>query len=209
MPADADRNAELPTTMHSKIVGRVAVALASTATATFAYAHPGHDVAPAVFDFAVGFSHPFGGWDHVVAAVAVGFWATRLGGHARWLTPVGFLSGMILGLVFGRTGFAVLGIGQGIAASLLGLGFLIANVQKAPVILGAVLMAVFAVFHGAAHAAIPHANLGLPIFGIVAGTMCVHLIGLAVAQVFLPRFASAKNYVGWSVAAAAVCSFAT
>lgn len=195
--------------MRSKIIGHIAVALGAAATTTLAHAHPGHDAAPAVFDFSAGFSHPFGGWDHVLTALAVGFWAARLGGHTSWLIPIGFLSGMIVGLVSSELGVAVPGIGQGVAASLLGLGLLIAHVQKAPVVLGTVLMGVFAVFHGAAHAPLPNANLGLPMLGIVAATMSLQLIGLAVAQALLPRFDSTKKYVGWAIAAASAFSFAT
>ena len=37
--------------------------------------------------FAMGFAHPLTGLDHLLAMVAVGFWAASLGGAARWIVP--------------------------------------------------------------------------------------------------------------------------
>ena len=42
--------------------------------------------------FTGGFMHPFTGYDHLLAMLAVGFWAARLGGMAIWMLPTAFLS---------------------------------------------------------------------------------------------------------------------
>src|SRR5438128_7093452 len=61
---------------------------------TFAFAHTGvGDTA----GFVHGFSHPFGGLDHVLTMVAVGLFAAQLGGRALWLVPVSFVAAMALG----------------------------------------------------------------------------------------------------------------
>ena len=38
--------------------------------------------------FVHGFSHPLSGLDHILAMVAVGLFATCLGGRALWLVPL-------------------------------------------------------------------------------------------------------------------------
>src|SRR5688500_18983774 len=56
-----------------------------------AHAHSGHALAYAC---ASGIAHPFHGWDHLLAMVAVGVWAAQLGDRARWLVPVAFVGVM-------------------------------------------------------------------------------------------------------------------
>src|ERR1700730_2978472 len=63
---------------------RIAAALLALAP-TVAFAHPGHDGASLVH----GFLHPLGGVDHIIAMVAVGLLAARLGGRALWLGSAG------------------------------------------------------------------------------------------------------------------------
>jgi hydrogenase/urease accessory protein HupE len=36
-------------------------------------------------DFTTGLAHPLSGLDHILAMVAVGLWATQLGGRALWV----------------------------------------------------------------------------------------------------------------------------
>ena len=66
----------------------------STLVPTAAHAHSGHGEAAG---FAHGFMHPLGGPDHVLAMVAVGMLAYRLGGRALWLIPSAFLLVMGIG----------------------------------------------------------------------------------------------------------------
>mgnify|MGYP002700646097 FL=1 len=60
---------------------------------SMAFAHPGHGTSGLVS----GLSHPLFGLDHLLAMVAVGLCAAKLGGTARWLLPVLFVSIMVLG----------------------------------------------------------------------------------------------------------------
>ena len=64
------------------------VLVATIAVPTIASAHPGHEGAPG---FIHGFLHPLGGLDHILAMVAVGLFAARLGGRALWLVPASFV----------------------------------------------------------------------------------------------------------------------
>ncbi len=76
--------------------------------------------------FAAGVAHPLHGLDHILAMVAVGLWAAQLGGRARWLVPASFVSVMALGGALGMAGIPMPFAEQGIFASVLILGVLIA-----------------------------------------------------------------------------------
>jgi hypothetical protein len=70
--------------------------------------------------------------DHLLAMIAVGLWAGQLGGRARWQIPVAFLGVMILGGALGMAGIAVPAVEQGLVASVLILGVLIAAAVRLP-----------------------------------------------------------------------------
>ena len=115
-----------------------------------ALAHPGHTGMDSM-GFAHGFSHPFTGVDHILAMLAVGLWAAQLGGRAIWAVPTAFVSLMLVGGALGVSGVSMPFIEQGILASILVLGVLIAGAFKLPVTISASLVGMFALFHGVAH----------------------------------------------------------
>ncbi len=132
--------------------------------------------------FASGFTHPLFGFDHVVAMVAVGLWGAFLGAPAIWLLPVVFPLVMALGGALGVAGVPLPAVETGIALSGVVLGLLVALAVKAPLWVAAVIVGVFAVFHGHAHgtelpgAANPYAYAA----GFVVGTGLLHLAGIAI-----------------------------
>lgn len=141
-----------------------------------ALAHTGHmeDLA-----LVAGLAHPFGGLDHVLAMLAVGLWATMLGGRALWVLPVTFVSAMIAGGVTGTFGMPLPGVEHGILASTLVLGAAISLALKAPLSQAAVLVAVFGVFHGHAHGVEgPSSSLIPYAIGFALSSMILHLAGL-------------------------------
>ena len=142
-----------------------------------AAAHPGHGP---MWGFAAGVQHPLSGIDHLLAMIAVGLWAAQLGGRSRWLVPAAFVGVMTLGAVLGHAGFAIAGIEQGIAASILVLGLLIACAVKLPTVASMAIVGAFALFHGVAHGAeMPATASGLSYgVGFVASTILLHVIGL-------------------------------
>ena len=97
---------------------------------------------------AQGFSHPFIGLDHILVMVAVGIWAAQVGRPSLWVLPVAFPLAMAGGGLLGVAGVPVPGVEAGIAASVLGLGLLIAFQAKPPLALSIALVALFALFHG-------------------------------------------------------------
>jgi urease accessory protein len=147
--------------------------------ASAAQAHTGHGTAGG---FTSGFLHPFFGWDHVVAMVAVGLWGAVLGAPALWLLPVVFPVVMALGGALGVAGVPLLGVEAGIALSGVVLGLLVAFAVRAPLWIAGVIVGAFAVFHGHAHgtelpaAADPMAYSA----GFVIATGLLHLAGIAI-----------------------------
>jgi urease accessory protein len=175
-----------------------------------AQAHPGHDGHELTWDFTGGFAHPFSGWDHLLAMLAVGLWAAQLGGRARWLVPAAFVSVMTLGAVIGQSGATFPGVEQGIAASVFVLGLLIAAAVRLPVSAGVALVGVFAIFHGIAHGAEMPATVGGFSYGtgFIAATALLHAAGVGLGTAAAHFSDNAAKFAGWVIAASGVALFA-
>lgn len=174
---------------------------------SLAQAHPGHDGHELTWDFSAGFIHPLLGLDHLLAMVAIGFWAARLGGLARWQLPAAFVLVMAVGAALAVRGISISWLEQGIAASVLVLGLLIVSARRMPVSIGIFLTAIFAVFHGLAHGSEIPANTAGWTFGagFLIATAALHTLGLALGQVaegrsaWLSRSASATLVITGSL----------
>ncbi|NEU10559.1 HupE/UreJ family protein [Methylobacterium sp. BTF04] len=155
----------------------LATAATAILAATPAFAHPGHDGAAGLSH---GFLHPFSGLDHVLAMVAVGLIAARIGGRAVVLVPLAFLGMMAVGGAMGAAGLALPFVEIGIALSVVVLGAALAVRTALPVAGAMALVGAFAVFHGYAHGAeMPDSTSGLACgFGFVAATALLHAAGL-------------------------------
>jgi urease accessory protein len=156
------------------VLATVAVASFSTA----AFAHPGHSE----LGFAGGFTHPLTGLDHLLAMVAVGLWASQLGGRALWLLPLTFLTTMAAGAALGFGGVALPWVEIGIAGSVLVLGAMVALTLKPSLAVSLPLIAAFAVLHGYSHGVeLPADDSGLTYgAGFMAATFALHLSGIAI-----------------------------
>ena len=133
---------------------------------------------------AAGLAHPFIGLDHLLAIIAVGIWAGQLGGRAVWLIPLTFVSVMAAAASLASFGLLLPLIEPAIACSVLVLGLLIAGSVRLPTSLGALLVGLFAVFHGYAHGLeLPQA--ASPILygaGFVLATALLHGLGIGFAR---------------------------
>lgn len=131
--------------------------------------------------FISGFTHPILGWDHVVAMVAVGLWGAFLGVPAIWILPIVFPMIMALGAALGILGVPVPAVEAGIAGSAVVLGLLILLAIRSPLWLAAIIVGVFAIFHGYAHGTeLPTAaNPFTYGIGFVFATGLLHLFGIA------------------------------
>lgn len=153
--------------------------------------------------FGSGFTHPLGGLDHLLAMVAVGIWAVQLGGRALWIVPLSFVGAMLIGGTLGAFGFTVLLVEQGIALSVLLLGLAVAFALRPPIFYPAILVAAFALLHGAAHGAEmpPSAGLLGYALGFTFATALLHGCGIVLAE-FLARFAPSQILRGLGAATA-------
>lgn len=131
--------------------------------------------------FLSGFLHPLSGPDHIAAMVAVGIWGAFLGAPAMWLLPVIFPLVMAFGGALGVLGVALPGVETGIALSGVILGGMIVFAARPPLWVAAILVGVFAIFHGHAHGSeLPEAaNAITYAVGFVIATGLLHLGGIA------------------------------
>lgn len=131
--------------------------------------------------FTSGFLHPLLGFDHLLAMVAVGLWGAFLGAPAIWLLPVVFPLVMAVGGAAGVAGVPLPGVEIGIAASAIVLGVMVAMAARPPLAVAAVLVGLFAIFHGHAHGTeLPDAGNALTYsLGFVVSTGLLHVGGIA------------------------------
>jgi len=157
------------------------------------------------FGFVSGLRHPVSGLDHVVAMIAVGLWGAQLGAPAVWLLPITFPMVMACGGMLGLLGVALPGLEVGIAASAIVLGFAVFREARPSLGVAALVVGVFAIFHGNAHGTElpPGADGILYSIGFVIATGLLHAtgIGLGVAHRW-PAGRTALRCAGAAVALA-------
>jgi urease accessory protein len=147
------------------------------------------------FSFAAGLSHPLSGLDHLLAMIAVGFWAALSGGRRIWIWPLAFVVSMLVGGAIAREGISIPNIEPAVATSVVILGIAIALLLAFPIAAGAILIALFGMAHGYAHGLeAPGTGWALYATGFVLATVALHLIGIAggllierKANVWVPR----------------------
>ncbi len=154
--------------------------VAITSLAVFAGHAGAHEEVSGGGGLVSGLAHPILGWDHVAAMVAVGLWGAFLGNPSIWLLPVIFPLVMALGGVLGVAGFPLPAVETGIAISALVLGMMVVFSVQLNVLLAALMVGCFAVFHGYAHGTeLPGAVDPLAYsIGFVISTGLLHLSGV-------------------------------
>jgi len=135
--------------------------------------------------FITGLEHPWSGLDHVLAMIAVGLWGAQLGNPAMWLLPVTFPMVMSMGAFMGLLGIPLPGIEIGIALSAVLLGLMVVGEVRPPMVLAALLVGFFAIFHGHAHGTeLPAGQSGLLYsMGFVIATGILHGLGITLGMV--------------------------
>ena len=159
--------------------------------------------------FLTGFLHPITGLDHLAAMLAVGVWSAMTT-KRLWIAPASFAALLLAGALMAQAGVAFPAIEPMIAASMLVVGLLLAAQVQLPEAAGAVLVGMFALFHGAAHG--QELADGAALAGMVLGTAVLHAVGIAMglglkrAHHWLPRVAGGAVALmglnmGWSLLA--------
>lgn len=140
------------------------------------FAHDGHPHD----GFSAGIAHPWNGVDHLLAMIAVGLLAVRIGGKGLWIVPLGFVLPMAVGGVLGLLQVPLPGAEWGIAISLLVFGLMTAWKRTPSAWVAAAVVAPFAICHGHAHGAELPANAGGTAYvaGFLLATCALHAIGL-------------------------------
>ncbi len=159
--------------------------------------------------FLSGVRHPISGLDHVVAMIAVGLWGAQLGAPAIWVLPVAFPMVMAFGGMLGLMGVPLPGIEYGIAASAILLGAAVLFELRPPLAAAALLVGVFAIFHGYAHGTeLPPGQSGLLYsMGFVIATGCLHAVGIGIGTVHRWQWGQTFVRVAGAVVAVAGCYF--
>jgi len=125
---------------------RLWAALAMTAYALPALAHPGQGTATG---FAAGLLHPLSGLDHLLALLAVGLWSRQQ--RDGYVLPPSFLVLMALGASTGLGFSPAPALEISIAATVLLLGVLAAFALRVPAALSLATVGMCGFLHGLAH----------------------------------------------------------
>lgn len=165
--------------MNRSTIGCSVAAVLAVVTATPAFAHVG--ASGHVHGFSDGYMHPMMGLDHILAMVAVGMFAAKLGGRALWLVPATFVLMMAAGGALGISQIGLPLVEIGIAMSVITLGGLVAMQLPLSNVAAIAIVAFFAIFHGYAHGSEMPATASVAqfAFGFMLATALLHVIGIA------------------------------
>ena len=178
-------------------------ALAVAACARAAHAHTPGGV---VTDLLGGFVHPFAGADHLLAMLAVGVWAARLGGRATWLVPGAFVACMAGGALLGTYGVALPAVELVVTASVVVFGLCLARRARPAAYVAAALVGTFAMFHGHAHVIEMPVGSSATEFvaGMLLATALLHVTG-ALAAFAVSRGQASERLVRTAGVMTAAC----
>lgn len=150
-------------------------------SSSFAQAHA---MAFTVIDWNSGFLHPLQGLDHIVAMLAVGFWAVQWRGIALWVLPLTFVNVMTIGGWLGASSISInyaetIILISGFVLSILAIKKVQFNLSVSALIVG-----FFALFHGFAHGAEIADSMNLMSYsiGFISATSLLHLAGILLAR---------------------------
>jgi urease accessory protein len=157
------------------------LSLAAAATAGFSTAALAHVGDHSHMSFTEGMLHPFSGLDHVLAMVAVGLWASQLGGRALWLLPLTFPAVMAVGAGLGLSGVTLPWVEIGIAGSVMVLGAVVALALRPSLAISVPLIGAFALLHGYSHGIELPASASAVGYGVgfSVATLMLHAVGIA------------------------------
>ena len=154
-----------------------------------------HEQAGVAGGLVSGLLHPVTGLDHLVAMVAVGIWGAQLGAPAIWVLPITFPLVMAVGGVLGVLKIPLPMPEVIIAVSALILGLAVATRLRIPFTAAAIVVAVFAIFHGYVHGAELPGSANPLAYGVgfVTATGLLHLCGIAIGT--LTRWSAGERVI--------------
>jgi len=173
--------------MNTSLI-RWGAACAALLLPALAEAHPGHGTG---MGFVAGALHPLAGFDHLIALVATGLLAGRLGGRAGVAILVAFPAMLGLGAIGGWMGTDVGATEFIIAMSVVVLGLLAWAPPRQLPVATATLAAAFALFHGHAHGI--EAAAGIAPLTWIAGVVASSVVVLCAASLAARRTFQARG----------------
>lgn len=182
-----------------KFTFKFTIALLAALVPALAIAHPGHEESAT---FMSGFLHPLLGFDHILAAVAVGLLAAQ--GRTTWRAslPATFVCCMLAGFLMAPQINAWPAAEILVAGSLVALGAASFLGARAKIFVVAA-VAVFGALHGYVHGAeMPGAgNLVGYVLGLMLATAMAHALGLFIGTRVDPRLKLAAKFGAAFIAA--------
>jgi urease accessory protein len=134
-------------TMSSKAIVTCLLTIITALLAPLAHAHTGTQVAAGLVE---GFIHPLTGLDHLVVAIAAGYWAARAGNHG--VRDMLLFQGLLLiGMLIGMASLAFPALGLATLLAFLLTVAVIAVAIAMPEIFVYLFFGAFALYHGLAH----------------------------------------------------------
>ncbi|AWJ84435.1 hypothetical protein TSH58p_13405 [Azospirillum sp. TSH58] len=154
--------------------------------------------------FGTGLTEPVWVLQHLLGFLAIGLWSGQNGGPSVWQLPVAALTAVLAAGLAAQIGIRLPYAAEGLSASLILMGGLVAFGLKAPLALGVLTVAAAGAFHGYVH-------MGGPLFwaGLSSGVLLVICAGLGLSAV-LGQAASGRvvQMCGGAVALAGVLDLA-
>lgn len=161
-----------------------------------AHAHPGH--AGHEGDIGWSLAHPFTGFDHLLAALALGLWAGLHDRNSRWLPVAAFIGANAVGMIGGLMTGAFTGIETALAVTVVLFSASLAGGFRASAPLACGIAAACALIHGWAHGseAPSSANMAAYCGGVLAGTLAICGTGLGMARLLRKRHILVARGIG-------------
>lgn len=157
--------------------------------------------------FMQGWMHPFSGLEHLLATLAISLWAAHIQPNHRieWL-PVIYIGMLGLGLFIGTQAIHLPAQHWSLLLPPLVTGLLIAKAKQLPLALTALIVSIFAVYHGHIHTEAAQATtLIQPTYhvGMLLATSLLLIAGIIAGRVLFQRpEASTTRFYGLALAGA-------
>ncbi len=183
------------------VTGAALTALLAGAAPALAHSGIGH-----THGFFAGLTHPIGGLDHMLAMLSVGIWsalAVKEKAWRIWVAPAAFVGAMLAGATAGYLGLRLPMVEAGIALSVLLLGLMIVARVELPLAVGAVVVALFAIYHGHAHGSEATGTILAYMAGFAAATALLHVAGIGLGAA-MTRMRIAAVTTGAAISATGV-----
>ena len=190
-----------------KLTAKQTTAMILSLMATFpTLAHTGHDTLQNAL--ASGLLHPLMGMDHLIAMLAMGYWAASFVGNKAKTLLAAFFGLLLSGFMLGQLGYQFALMEAGIVMTSVITGLLIARQKNIAQGLAVSLASCFALFHGLAHGL--ETTSSVPILfalGFMVTSATLVTLGFAASTLVARSKPNANRLIGLVIAMMGVSLF--